>query len=267
MGATTLYKLLIVDDEVEVRRGISDYFPWHEIGFEIVSQAENGKDALDFILNNPVDAVLCDVQMPIMTGISLAEELYKLNLQVKVVFLSAYRYFEYAQKALEYGVKNYVVKPVKYAQLVNVFSLIREELDREYFQSHKSEYPSVSSREDPITYHEKLINIARKYIKENYRNVTLEQASQQVHMNPHYFSKLFKSKTGQNFYDFVIEVRMRKAAELLDDINYKTYDVSEQVGYTNPKNFSRVFRSYYNLTPTQYRNHNVLKQREETNEL
>lgn len=257
-----MYKLLIVDDEVEVRRGISDYFPWHEIGFEIVSQADNGKEALAYIVNHPVDIVLCDIRMPIMTGLALAEELRKLNLPVKVVFLSAHRDFEYAQKALEYGVKNYIVKPVKYAELVNVFSQIREELDREYAIPHKEENQSAQYPDAPITFHEKIIHIVKSYIKKNYRDVTLEQAAKLAHMNPYYFSKYFKGKTGQNFYDYVIEVRMKKAAELLEDINYKTYDVSEQVGYTNPKNFSRVFRSYYNQTPTQFRNCRDLKRSE-----
>lgn len=257
-----MYKLLIVDDEAEVRRGISNYFPWHDIGFEIVSQAENGRVALEYILNNPVDAVLCDVQMPIMTGLTLTEELRKLGLQVKVVFLSAYRYFEYAQKALEYGVKNYIVKPVKYAELVNVFSQLREELDRESSQPHTAEQPNAGDDDDLVTFHEKIIAIVKNYIKQNYRVVTLEQAAGQAHMNPHYFSKFFKRKTGQNFYDYVIEVRMQKAAEFLADIHYKTYDVSELVGYTNPKNFSRVFRNYYHQTPTQFRQCRTVKRPE-----
>ncbi|TVY07999.1 response regulator transcription factor [Paenibacillus cremeus] len=249
-----MYKLLIVDDEEEVRRGISDYFPWHEIGFEIVHQADNGKAALEYIVNHPVDAVLCDVQMPIMTGIALAENIRALNRQLKVVFLSAYRQFEYAQKALEFGVKNYIVKPVKYTELVHVFNQIKEELDKEYAKPALELQASIQKPPEPISHHDKIILVVKRYIQDHYKDVTLESAAGQAHMNPHYFSKFFKGKTGQNFYDYVIEVRMKKAAELLEDINLKTYDVSEQVGYTNPKNFSRVFRSYYNLTPTQYRN-------------
>lgn len=251
----SLYRLMIVDDEYEIRTGICNYFPWGEIGFMVAAQAENGKEALKYIVNNPVDVVLCDVKMPVMSGIELAAELHKSTLRTKVIFLSAYRYFEYAQKALSYGVKNYIVKPVKYEELVDVFTKVKVELDREnpdlQAKNKPGEYYPCS---DAVTFHEKIIIAAKKYIKENFSIVTLEQVAKLAHMNPYYFSKFFKDKTGQNFYDYVIEVKMQKAAELLENINYKTNEVSELVGYTNPKNFSRAFRNYYNKTPSQYRN-------------
>lgn len=250
-----MYRLMIVDDEYEIRTGICNYFPWDKIGFTVVAKAENGKEALNYIINNPVDAVLCDVKMPVMSGIELAAELHKLKISVKVIFLSAYRYFEYAQKALLYGVKNYIVKPVKYEELVDVFAKVKIELDSENPDLQAKNKPEkLGSFGDAVTFHEKIIKTAKKYIKENYRVVTLEQVAKLVHMNPYYFSKFFKDKTGQNFYDYVIGVKMQKAAELLENINYKTYEVSELVGYTNPKNFSRAFRNYYNKTPSQYRN-------------
>lgn len=250
-----MYRLLIVDDEYEVRTGICNYFPWSEVGFKVISQAENGKAALDYIILNPVDAVLCDVKMPVMTGIALAAELRRLNPQIKVIFLSAYRNFGYAQKALTYGVKNYIVKPVKYEELVKVFLQIKEELDNENLNSGGKENQRPSGGEcDTATFHDKIVTAVKKHIRESYRTVTLESAAKLAHMNPFYFSKFFKEKTGQNFYDYVIETKMQKAAELLEDINYKTYEVSELVGYTNPKNFSRAFRNYFNKTPSQYRN-------------
>jgi two-component system response regulator YesN len=69
-----------------------------------------------------------------------------------------------------------------------------------------------------------------------------------------YVSKYFKQKTGQNFSNYVIEVKMRKAAELISNFNYKTYEVSELMGYTNPKNFTRTFKSFYGKGPREYKN-------------
>lgn len=59
-----MYKLLVVDDESESRNLLCSYFPWNDLGFEIVDQLENGKLALEYILNTPVNVILCDIKMP-----------------------------------------------------------------------------------------------------------------------------------------------------------------------------------------------------------
>lgn len=71
-----MYTLLVVDDETKIRNGICNYFPWNEIGFEIIGEAKNGRQALDTILKQQVDVVLSDIKMPVMSGIELAQELY-----------------------------------------------------------------------------------------------------------------------------------------------------------------------------------------------
>ncbi|UUZ94754.1 helix-turn-helix transcriptional regulator [Paenibacillus sp. P25] len=73
-------------------------------------------------------------------------------------------------------------------------------------------------------------------------------------MNPYYLSKYFKSKTGENFSDYLTRIRMNTAAELLKDIKYKTYEVSEMVGYSSAKNFTRTFRKYFGQSPKEFRN-------------
>ncbi|UUZ79132.1 helix-turn-helix domain-containing protein [Paenibacillus sp. P26] len=73
-------------------------------------------------------------------------------------------------------------------------------------------------------------------------------------MNPYYLSKYFKSKTGENFSDYLTRIRMNTAAEPLKDIKYKTYEVSEMVGYSGAKNFTRTFRKYFGQSPKEFRN-------------
>ena len=76
-----------------------------------------------------------------------------------------------------------------------------------------------------------------------------------VGMSSGYLSKIFKEKAGIGFQEYLTEVRMKKACELLDNIQFKSYDVAFYVGYDNPKNFSRAFKTYYGITPKEYRNH------------
>lgn len=248
-----MYKLLVVEDEYEIRTGLCKYFPWNEIGFEVIGQAENGKQALDFIQKNSVDVLLCDIKMPVMTGIDLAEELFKQKSKIKVIFLSAYRDFEFAQKALSFGVKNYVVKSTKYNELISVFRKISEELDEENFFKIEEMKKAHKDDEGAHCYNDRVITMIKNYVKEHYKDVELEDISAFVHLNPYYISKFFKQKTRQNFSDYLLSVKMEKALELLKDIRYKIYEVSMMVGYSNVKNFTRTFKSYYGRSPSEFR--------------
>jgi len=253
-----MYKLLIADDEYEILSGLCKYFPWNEVGFEVVGQVENGKQALDYIQNNIIDVLLCDIKMPIMSGIELAEKLHSEKSNVKVIFLSGYREFEFAQKALSLGVKNYILKSTKSNELVNVFKKVKEELDSE--NKKKCQFPEFLSESTPKThsYDEKIISAIKQYISENYKTVELEDISKLIHMSPNYISKFFKLKTEQNFSEFLLLVRMEKAIELLKDIKYKIYEVSNCLGYSNGKNFARTFKTYYGISPREFRNNELL---------
>lgn len=248
-----MYKLLIVDDEYEIRNGLCKFFPWSEIGFEVVGQAENGRKAFDFIQAHPVDAVLCDIMMPVMSGLELAKAISSSKSNVRIIFFSGHKDFEYAQKALEYGVKSYILKSTNYNELIRVFSRLKSDLDEE----NEAAAPEMEQRiqnEQGMNFNEKVISIIRKYVDAHYRDVTLEDLTTQVHMNPDYISKFFKQKTGQYFSDYLMEVRMNKAAELLDDVRYKTYEISDMVGYSNSFNFTRTFKNYFGMNPREYRN-------------
>lgn len=248
-----MYKVLIVDDEYEIRKGISNYFPWNETGFEVIGEAENGREALKIIQKKHVDVVLCDIKMPVMTGIQLVQVLYEQHKNVKVVFLSAYKDFEYAKKALVFGVRDYIVKPTKYKDLLNVFIKIKHELDMEQIDNQKNETIKDEDVEN-LHYHDKVIITIKDIVRNNYQNVTLQDVAEKVNMSTSYLSKYFKMKTGENFSDYLFRVKMEKARELLMDIRYKTYEVSELVGYTSPKNFTRSFKKYYGQNPRDFRN-------------
>ncbi|WP_315066649.1 response regulator [uncultured Clostridium sp.] len=250
-----MYKLLVVDDENESRNLLCRYFPWSDLGFEIVDQLENGKLALQYLLNNPVNVVLCDIKMPFLDGIELSKEIFNRKLKIKVIFLSAYKDFEYARNALIYGVSDYIVKPSRYNEIFEVFSSLKKVLDSE--SPFNDNYVSEAKANDfkvLSAYDSKIISFIKNYVKEHYKYAKLEDIAEAVHMNPNYLSQFFKQKTGECFSSYLIKVKMNHAAKLLNDVRYKTYEVSEMVGYSNTKNFTRTFRSYYGKSPKEYRN-------------
>lgn len=166
--------------------------------------------------------------------------------------MSGYQEFTYAQRAIEYNVTQYIVKPVKYNQLNDIFTRLKKDLDHRRgelsFYDHNDQSEMITDG-----YYRKLIQEAKAYIKEHYRDVTLEDVAAHVNLNPYYLSNLFKLQTGVKYSDYVTKIKMLKAAELLQNINLKVYDISFELGYSNPNNFSRAFKVYFNKTPKEYR--------------
>ena len=125
-----MYQVIIADDEAKIRSGLANLFPWNQLGFEIAAVCSNGKEALDFAMENPVDLVLSDIRMPIMDGLELSRLLLPKK-PVKMVFFSGYQDFNYARQAMKNGVSDYLLKPVKYEDLSDCLTRIRETLDME----------------------------------------------------------------------------------------------------------------------------------------
>ncbi len=92
------------------------------------------------------------------------------------------------------------------------------------------------------------------YIKRHYQEpITLQHLAEQFYLHPNYLSRLFKEKTGQNFIEYITEIRMNKVKEMLEDPDAKISDISQAVGYENPRYFSKVFKQTTGVTPSEYR--------------
>ena len=105
------YKILIVDDEYLVRRGLRETVDWSVLDAEIVAECENGRQAIAEVERCRPDLIISDVRMPVMDGLAMAEKLAEMNFDGAVIFYSGYSNFEYVRKAMEYGVSGYVLKP------------------------------------------------------------------------------------------------------------------------------------------------------------
>ncbi len=246
-----MYKVLIVDDEFEIRNGLSNYFPWQSLNFEVAMTAENGVKALALMKEYAFDVLLCDIRMPEMTGIELARELSLSKSKVKIVLMSGYREFEYAQSAIEYNVRYYLLKPTKYERLTEVFTKLGEELSRETGQRAKQTFADKS--ENSLGYYESLIQNIKAYISQNYKTATLKSTARHIGMNPHYLSSFFKQHTNEMFSEYIMKIKMEKAAEMLVRPQVKIYEICEELGYSTANNFSRSFKAYYNISPSEYR--------------
>ncbi len=124
-----MFKLVIVEDEDNIRHSLECYIPWNEIGFQVVGTFSDGSDALAYLKENPCDAILTDILMSRMSGLEMIRNLYEIHPGIKVVILSGHSDFAYAQQAIEYKVAHYLVKPVDEDELISVFKEIGEQLE------------------------------------------------------------------------------------------------------------------------------------------
>lgn len=254
-----MYRLLVADDEKRLLSGLCEFYPWNELGFSIVARAENGQKALDYIHSQPVDAVLTDIEMPVMSGTRLAEILHEEYPHIKVVFLSGYADFKYAQQALRVGVKDYILKPVKTDELKRVVLKLHKELEAARLEADQLENSKSNAVPDSFapnqkqSYYAGIIKCVTHYIETNLASASLEEAAKRVSLSPGYLSGLYRHETGITFTEYLLKARMEKARELLAVPGSYMYEIAETLGYGNPKNLSRAFKSYFGYSPRNYR--------------
>lgn len=129
-----LYRMILVDDEEEVRKGIIRKIDWEALGFQVVGDAENGQDALEKIEQLEPDVVMTDIWMPYMDGLTLTSWIRQKYPSVKVLIFSGFDDFEYAQQAIKLNVTEYILKPVNVEELTRILNKVRENLDQEIEQ-------------------------------------------------------------------------------------------------------------------------------------
>ena len=96
-----IFKLLVVDDEVTMRKGISNYMNWASIDCQVVGSASDGMEAIEFLKSQPVDIVITDIKMPAADGLEVARFVHEHYPMTKVIILTGYADFEYAQTAIK----------------------------------------------------------------------------------------------------------------------------------------------------------------------
>ncbi len=129
------YKVLLVDDEEEIRTSIMRKIDWEGLGFCLVGDAENGEEALEKATSLEPDLLLTDIKMPYMSGLELAERIKAERDSVEVVFFSGFDEFEYAQKAIQLNAMEYILKPIDQDELTQVLSRLKRRMDEKMEQS------------------------------------------------------------------------------------------------------------------------------------
>ncbi|MEM1483241.1 response regulator [Oscillospiraceae bacterium PP1C4] len=135
----SFYRIILVDDEEEIRDGIKRKIDWTGNGFELVGTAENGQEALEMAEALHPDVVMTDIKMPFMDGLTLGRLIYEQMPGIKLVIFSGFDDFEYAQKAIQINVAEYILKPINSAELTAVLQKLKAQLDAEFAEKRDLE--------------------------------------------------------------------------------------------------------------------------------
>ena len=134
-----LYKILIVDDEEEIRLGIIKKISWEKLGFMVVGDAENGQEALEKSEKLQPDVIMTDIRMPFMDGLELGKKLREVMPTTKVIVFSGCDDFEYAKEAIKFNVIEYVLKPINSLEIVEILKKLTMNLDKEFNEKRNLE--------------------------------------------------------------------------------------------------------------------------------
>lgn len=126
-----MYKLILADDEEDVREGLLHLIDWDSLGYRIMETAENGREAAELVEKHVPDVVVTDIQMPFMNGLQLAEWIREKYPATKIIILTGYEEFEYAQKAIRLGIDEYVLKPFSAGELADILRKVKNQIDEE----------------------------------------------------------------------------------------------------------------------------------------
>lgn len=153
-----MYRLLIVDDEEDIRNGMSKGIPWPEWGFTVVGTAENGEEAVFLIEKEKPDVVLSDIRMPKMDGVELMQYLHDNCPDIKIVILSGYNDLEYLNMAIKNQVTEYMLKPTDIDEFEQLFRKIKKNLDEEKSKREELNHLKLAAIQSQALSYETVLN-------------------------------------------------------------------------------------------------------------
>lgn len=243
-----MLKVLIVDDEAIVRKGIVLGVDWMAMDCVIVGEAANGVEGLEAAENYNPNLIITDVRMPRMDGIEMMRELRSRGCRAHAIFLTAYSDFEYVRSAVQLGAVDYLLKPFRDEELAAAIERVHR----------KDEELSELSREDmmPLVKGDKSKYVfeALNYISEHYADsdINITGIAKSLGVSEGHLSHVFKKETSYTVVGYLTQYRIHVAMQMLRDCRRKVYEVAEAVGYKDVAYFGSTFKKLTGLSPSEY---------------
>lgn len=244
-----MLKVLIVENEYYVRRGIVLTVNWTAMGCLIIGEASNGEEGLEAARKYRPDIILTDIKMPRMDGIEMLHRLREEGNEAYVIMLSAYSDFEYIQSALRLRATDYLLKPFHDNELERVIRSIRDRIDAQSASPAHDAFLRLKKGDKS-----KYVMEAMSYITENYadNSLSVSAIAQSIGVSEGHLSHVFKKETDYTMLEYISQYRIHMAMKLLKDCRAKVYEIANRVGYKDITYFSSTFKKMVGVTPSEY---------------
>ncbi|MGT2911448.1 response regulator transcription factor [Streptococcus cameli] len=255
-----MYKLIIVEDEHLIRKWLSIAVDYSLLGIEVIALASHGQEGMAQIQQHQPDIVLTDITMPIMDAFMMFEATK--DVVYEKIILSGYNDFDNAKRAMQYGACDFISKPIDAEELRECLLTVVERLKinslkqsvsqntyREFFHN-----VILSDIQNPIA--QDLLAWVHAHYQEHF---TISDIATELKYSESYLYKIIKEHLPITLNEYILQYRLKQAIEKMYQCpNLKIYEIAHQVGFSDYKYFGKLFKQQFGVTPTEFRDSNVL---------
>jgi YesN/AraC family two-component response regulator len=244
------FPFAIVEDEDKMRDYMARKVAELDPRFECVGTAADGEEAVELVECRMPDLLVTDIKMPVLSGLELVDRIRRTNPDLRIVIVSGYSEFEYARRAIELDVDEYVLKPVDVESLRETLRRVRIRLEASVGQV-EAEFGIDSARAGDAD----LVKAVGVYLQENYRqSYSLERLADAFGCKSAYLLRLYRKLTGSTPTQDLIRLRIEKAKRLLvGHPQLEIKQVAAAIGYEDPLYFSRLFKRETGFNPSAFK--------------
>ncbi|NBI27574.1 response regulator [Chengkuizengella marina] len=205
-------KSLIVDDEIHIVKNLQTVLPWEEMGFISVETAVNGQEAIDIVTRqSKIDLILCDIKMPVMDGLTFIKQLREHNNDCEIILLTGFQEFQYAQKAIEYQVREYILKPIDYLKLEDtIYRMTKQIKLRKQSIMKQQKFDSISDLAYEKVFYDMIMNYSSSpmYTLGLNEDINIIQSKQYqfclIHIENYFKKSMEWSKNEKTLWNFAV---------------------------------------------------------------
>ena len=240
------YRVLVADDEKLIAKNIAKSIEQINPCFEVVSICTDGREALQYLIQNPVHVVFTDIRMPEMDGLDLAKQIFLDYPYIQCVIISGYNDFDYARSAISYQVTNYLLKPINKEELRKCLSELEKHL-----HTALADLDTVTTQEKST---EELVSLVKEYIQKNYQQtLDLSTMADTLGFSSAYLTKIFTKHEGMPPSKYIKKYRLTIARQLLLTTDIPISVIAEQTGFNDQFHFSKTFKASEGCSPSEFR--------------
>ncbi len=250
--------LLIVDDEILAVQGILDDVPWDELPYDKVLTANSYSQAVNLFMEQEIQVLLCDIEMPFGSGMDLVRWVKEHHPDTECIFLTCHDSFKFAQEAVRLQCLGYILKPADTEELMEYLQKAGEKIEQkstaDRYSSYGKMYLNQLSSDGSGEEQEDVMERVEQYIREHIsEELSQEELARMVYISPTHLRRLFKKKYHTTMVDYITDMRISLAEELLRDSRLSISAVAEKTGFHNYSYFTKIFKKYKGKTPREFR--------------